>query len=200
MMKVRLLDVQSRGLVTYTPDKKFIALSYVWGGKEQPIVPVQGPVPEKLPLTIEHAILAVQKLDYQYLWVDSVCIDQEDPIDKAQQIDNMDAVYSFASATLILIDSPHADFGIPGASLDGDNRLSRRKQSTACFKLGDPNQPMETLLSYHPLSHDELKRSPWFKRAWTFQEARLSRRCIIFTQHRVLFSCNEIECSEDQYA
>lgn len=45
MMKVRLLDVQSRGLVTYTSDKKFIAFIYVWGGKEQPLVPAQGPVP-----------------------------------------------------------------------------------------------------------------------------------------------------------
>ena len=106
---VRLLDVWERRLVGYTTEKKFLALSYVWGEAKQPTVAKDSGVPPTLPLTIEHAMMIARGLDYRYLWVDSICIDQSDSAEKSEQIAAMDAVYSCASATLITLDSAHAD-------------------------------------------------------------------------------------------
>ena len=204
LKRVRLLDVHRRILSVYTPDKQFVALSYLWGGKEQPIVHAHGPVPQKFPLTIEHAILAVQKLNYQFLWVDSICIDQSDPTDKGAQIGNMDAIYSAASVTLILLDSPHADSGIPRVSPHEDRGFFPSGQPVAYFSSPrqDKRSEMTALTVYgnHPTLCQEQLRSEWSKRAWTFQEALLSQRRIFFSKNQVFFSCAEMNCSEDHHA
>jgi hypothetical protein len=45
-------------------------------------------------------------------------------------------------------------------------------------------------------SADSLRNSHWACRGWTFQEACLARRRLIFTDQQVIFSCYEMCCQE----
>lgn len=196
LSNIRLLDVNTRRLIPYGDDMHFIALSYVWGNVKQEPVGNDGKVPLNLPLTIEHAMIVVRKLGYKYIWVDSVCIDQGDSEDKTDQINHMDVVYSCATATLILLDSPHADFGIPGVSATETMfraDLSREGQLEAF--IGEKEEIR--VVSFQDDLYDELERSLWMKRAWTYQEALLSQRRTIFTRQQIMFSCNTMVCYED---
>jgi hypothetical protein len=72
------------------------ALSYVWGGVEQERFQLGSePKSIRLPQTIEDAITLTVRLQKQYLWVDSICIDQGNNADKIDQIGRM-GVFSVA--------------------------------------------------------------------------------------------------------
>ncbi|KAF2655333.1 HET-domain-containing protein, partial [Lophiostoma macrostomum CBS 122681] len=192
---IRVVDVCARKLVPYTGEMEYVALSYVWGGKEQPTVRKDGPIPSELPLTIEHAMVVVKHLGYRFIWVDSVCIDQGDSGDQAEQIGLMHVIYSCATATLILLDSPHADSGIPGIYIkDGKTRPELPREGQLHVYL-DKKKSIEVVEIPPPLSQ-ALNRSMWSKRAWTYQEAVLSRRRIILTRHQLFWSCSEASFSE----
>jgi len=87
--EVRFIDVKSRQVVKYPgPDSDYIALSYVWGDVTQGVYKL-GDILNPLPRTLEDAISFTKTLSKRYIWVDSLCIDQSDPQDKANQIDRM---------------------------------------------------------------------------------------------------------------
>ncbi|KAH6690803.1 heterokaryon incompatibility, partial [Leptodontidium sp. MPI-SDFR-AT-0119] len=80
----------------------FSALSYRWGD-EAPVsnILLNGcsiPVRENLHQFLQHARDAGW---YMNLWIDAVCINQDDKAEKAQQIGIMGTVYSLASNVLI---------------------------------------------------------------------------------------------------
>jgi hypothetical protein len=57
-------------------------------------------LPEILPRTIRDAIEVTRAIDYRYLWVDSLCIIQDDEQDRDFQIAMMDQIYSNADLTI----------------------------------------------------------------------------------------------------
>jgi hypothetical protein len=186
---ITLIDVHARRLVEYPQtndeDCEYITLSYVWGNSIQHSLQRSDPLPKELPRTIQDALTVVKKLGKKYLWVDSICIDQSSAAEKMSQIAIMDQIYQGAFATLIALSGKSADSGIPGVQ-----RQPKRKPQMYA-KFGEIK-----MASRMPTLEEELDRSIWMERAWTYQEAVLSQRCIIFTEHQVFFSCNEMGCSE----
>jgi hypothetical protein len=185
---IRLIDVNRRMLIQRLQCEEFVALSYVWGRVEQPKISNLGKLPDHLPQTIEDAITMVRSLHQNFLWVDSICIDQSDPQEKGTQIDMMDRIYGSAYATIIAVDSSDANTGLPGVNIETP-RLPQ-----LLVKFGE-----NYLLSQLPKIADCLNAtsSPWATRAWTFQEGLLSRRCILLTRYQAYFSCNTFCRSED---
>jgi hypothetical protein len=47
-----------------------------------------------------------------------------------------------------------------------------------------------------PVLKTIVSESPWATRAWTYQEAILSPRCLYFTTHQIYFECNLFQCRE----
>ena len=79
--KIFLIDVNSRYIISYPSSGcEYLALSYVWGGVLQdiPNAGKPGTALGRLPRTVEDAMLLVKGLGKEYLWVDSVCISQND--------------------------------------------------------------------------------------------------------------------------
>lgn len=83
---VTLIDVYGYHLVETTSDQRYVALSYIWGGKvdftttsqNRTSLKIPGSLSTKvqpLPVTIRDAIELVRKLGMRYLWVDALCID-----------------------------------------------------------------------------------------------------------------------------
>jgi hypothetical protein len=57
-------------------------------------------LPELLPRTIRDALEVTLSIGYRFLWVDSLCIVQDDDEDRDLQIDMMDEIYSNATLTI----------------------------------------------------------------------------------------------------
>jgi hypothetical protein len=108
----RLIDVVERCVVPAPPGATYVALSYVWG--DDPQLENKAPVRERLyspgglhdscsdiSIVIKDAMLLCEQFG-RYLWVDALCIMQDDTEDKAVQIQRMDQIYSQASFTLVV--------------------------------------------------------------------------------------------------
>ncbi|PSN62948.1 hypothetical protein BS50DRAFT_455258, partial [Corynespora cassiicola Philippines] len=89
----------------------YLALSYVWGSaktiqttktnigaleKQNSLIMHAG----SLPRTIRDAMTFVKRLGQRYLWVDSLCIVQDDGVEKHSQIAMMHEIYSAAYVTI----------------------------------------------------------------------------------------------------
>ncbi|ORY17831.1 heterokaryon incompatibility protein-domain-containing protein [Clohesyomyces aquaticus] len=176
LQNLKVIDCHKRRVVSAPKNCQYVALSYVWGQ-----LPLQGSRSislNELPRTIEDSMQVVCKLGFRYLWVDRYCIDQDDASDKHAQIQQMGHIYSSAQLTLVAAAGSDPTYGLPGVSL--------RSQPQSHVRVGG------ITLSYCPLSAAaSLQSSTWATRGWTYQEAYLSKRRLIFTDHRALFVCNE---------
>lgn len=194
MTWIRLIDCGSRSILPAEEDQEYLALSYVWGKEQKPPQmsnPLNGQHTEpssllsgSLPRVIEDAISLTLSLGYRYLWVDRYCIPDGDAAEKHSQISKMDMIYAHATATIVAAAGEGADYGLPGVG-----QTPRKRQPQARMKEG-------VLVSTLPSARGALKSSKWMTRAWTYQEAILSRRLLIFTDHQLYFECRGMHCSE----
>jgi hypothetical protein len=167
-------------------------LSYVWGrdifftATKDNIRSLQVPralTTLPIPKTIRDALLFVEKIGERYLWVDALCIVQDDKQAKYSQIEKMSSIYADASFTIIAAGSSGANSGLPGIS-------TPRRFYQAVYHV---NQGSRISVRRVP----EKQSFVWQSRAWTFQEAFLSRRRIIFDADSVHWECFKAHWFED---
>lgn len=189
---LRLIDCYSLKVKPAPDHAEYSALSYVWGPSnieaypsESTVLPAahECPLPQPLPAVIADAISVTIGLGFHYLWVDRHCINQESN-SKHQQINQMDSIYRNAEVTIIAAAGNGPEYGLPGI-----NARSRCAQQTSTIGDFDIIHTMR-----HP--HHAINSSKWSTRGWTFQEAALSRRRLVFTDDQVYFECNAMNCHE----
>jgi hypothetical protein len=94
---LRLIDVERNCIVDVGEKTSYVALSYVWGNTPEnqtraskstlKSMQVEGSLLEpNLPKTIREAMALVRDLGETYLWVDCLCVLQDDATDLAIQI------------------------------------------------------------------------------------------------------------------
>lgn len=183
---IKLIDCSTRRVIsvsTLDTTPEYVALSYVWGEH----IPKPGDGDGDSNATaqvIEDALSVTKSLGHRYLWVDKYCVDQDDSFQKHEQIMNMDSIYENASLTIIAAAGLDHSRGLPGIS---SNRLKKEI----------PFQHENFSLSWIPPSpHKEILESRWSTRGWTYQEAVLSRRRLVFTDRQVYFECRSMACYE----
>lgn len=184
----RLINVWRRCIEEASLDEHYVALSYVWGCKQNPVwlkatqssirsLEQHGSLdPIRMPQTVEDAIQACRMLGEQYLWVDQFCIIQDDGENKQRQIDRMASIYS--SAKFVIIDGDGSSMG------DGLAGVSRERKVTSQVTIEG--------IRYHGLPEDgKYARldSTWGSRGWTFQETVLAQKKLYFTQSQLFFEC-----------
>ncbi|PVH89205.1 HET-domain-containing protein [Cadophora sp. DSE1049] len=184
----------SQKIIPLPVGAEYLALSYVWGPQLVKSDPPETSKPKKLsevpasvPRTIVDAMAVTRALGHQYLWVDRYCIDQNDPVTKAFQLSLMDRIYEAAQVTLVAASGFDDSAGLPGAGTLPP--ISRDLQPSAW--IGDHRVA--------PVGPDVLttvQQSKWASRAWTFQEAYLSTRCLIFGPKQLQFLC-KITCRHE---
>ena len=173
-----VFDCLDRTLVPMTENTKYLALSYVWG-KITPSVTRRNPGQklQKQSKTIEDTILLVQRLEMRYLWVDRLCISQDQSDDhKLQQIRGMADVFDGAVSVIVAL-GDDAEAGLPGLG-----SVARRGQPSSLTSRG-------LLVSTLPDLVGQLRDSKWSTRAWTYQEVFLAKRCLFFSPEQVYWSC-----------
>lgn len=192
--RFRLIDVSTLMVtpVIQTTLPKYFALSYLWGDSMREYVGQEyGEGPAKTqdiplldldhaPTIIYDAVTLVRRLGERYLWVDSICIVQSDPQDKADNIAKMGDIYHYAYATII---------GAAGNSDVGLTRLHGNEQSDdSCATFWSAGNSVSLLPVREDLENG-LKRTTWNKRGWTYQEGLLSQRHIYFFKDEVICQC-----------
>ncbi|KAI0198847.1 heterokaryon incompatibility protein-domain-containing protein [Astrocystis sublimbata] len=180
---LRISDVASEDCPEY------VALSYVWGDsahqqEKASTSTDKADLPSTLPQVVQDAMQVALKLGYHYLWVDKYCIDHWDKQRKHEQMMHMDSVYQNATLTIVAAAGPDESYGLPG--------ISRRRSSKQVSFEGDNF----TLKSILPLPHHSITSSRWASRGWTYQEAILSRRRLVFTEDQLYFECDSTSCCE----
>ncbi len=189
----KLIDCRTRTLVP-AEDHPYVALSYVWGTIPEVFKFTDGSeqLPTKVPRTIEDAITVTQKLDFRYLWVDRYCInqkpnDEQGKEEKAYQLGKMDLIYMNAIITIIAAAGSNSNYGLPGVG------YQKRKSQylTACTKIGK-----HFFITTADSPTTSLYKTEWNTRGWTFQEALLSRRRLVFTEEQMYFECHGMYCCE----
>ena len=187
-----VLDVQSLNVIDAPIDCRYLALSYVWGAFDMPEIhwlkdggTVKASICfEELPKTIQDAITLVQGLNERFLWIDAICINQDD---LCRQIAQMGRIYSSALLTVVAAAGRDATAGLPGLFEHSRIPLQRTER-------------IHSFLLRTALSNDNntiIDNSYWNNRGWTYQERLLSRRCLIFTTYQVYFQCRTEIRSED---
>ncbi|KAI3332710.1 heterokaryon incompatibility protein-domain-containing protein [Ustulina deusta] len=174
--QIQIIDARHVEFVQY------VALSYCWGSSriadtrtvKANIAERKKPFPiTDLRKTIQHAIDLVRRVGLRFIWVDSVCINQDSNEDWESEAILMAEVYSNAYFTLCFVLAEHADAAL----------IQPRDAWTY------PVEPCSLggqRLSMASLTLDELKQlATYSTRAWTLQEEKLSPRIVYWTPQRI---------------
>ncbi|KAF1991024.1 HET-domain-containing protein, partial [Aulographum hederae CBS 113979] len=173
---MQVLNCDTAEIEPGSKSTKYAALSYVWGKEASQVITKDHSRFSSFPLLMRDAMFAAKKLGLKYLWVDRYCISKSDPLLKHEQIKNMDHIYERAEVTLVaLVDDPFS--GLPGVSTHSRATQPFLKLGRSQI-IGAMHDPKELIWS-----------SKWWRRAWTFQEALLSKRRLYFTHEQVYFEC-----------
>ena len=148
------------------------------------------PLPNGLPRTIEDAIYLTKKLGFDYVWIDALCIVQDDPPEeKNKSLKRMDAIYNCSALTIVAASGRHADVGIPG--------IGPRRTNAPYVESIDRMSISTMSPSYTDLENSHSLT--WNTRGWTFQEKILAKRLLLFTDYQVYFKCAESIWIEEAY-
>jgi hypothetical protein len=156
---------------------RYVCLSHCWGepSKTSPMLQTttktvdsfKTQIPwSSLPKTFRDAIYFIRRLGIEYIWIDSLCIIQNDGEDKAREIGQMASVYSNAFLTIAATSA--------SSSLEG--LFSTTSSSHIAEELPRPVWDPESS-DYGPLyarrgiphTWDPNPDFPLLKRGWVFQ-------------------------------
>lgn len=203
----RLLDIKSGSELSVDSIKliesrgtlgKYCALSYCWGPPEKhPPKTLRSNLKERkteilvtsLPRVFQQAVSLARAIGFDYLWIDSFCIIQDD-VDGAdwnRESHRMGKV--FENASLVIAAAGVKD---PSGSLFDMPRYPHLTFSMKHTDLGiGPTNFPEEYMDVTCRSH--LEGSPMSgslgKRAWAFQEWRLARRILSFMPRGMSWHC-----------
>jgi hypothetical protein len=191
---LRIIDVQAMKLRPARHGLPYIALSYQWGGISmlktskanfEALSSKNGIREDELPRTVRDAIHLCKNTGWKYLWVDAICIIQDDEEDKQYQVSNMHSIYRHADLTIVAAGGSDANAGLNGVT-------TLRKVHQCLEKV----QGLRMVMA-QPVFNLAVEKSRWNTRAWTFQERLLSTRILVFTDGQMFFRCQSGLYSED---
>ncbi|CAK1359297.1 unnamed protein product [Cercospora beticola] len=195
--------------------KRYGALSYCWGRSEslklvrENYVRLSKCLPwSDLAKTHQDAIHVSRELGLEYLWIDALCIIQDEPEQQAAEITNMATIYANAYVTIAASSSAGGESGFLRAreptltvavTLKDGNRFdvfAREVVSHATFDYGWDAMTPEIAQGYQEwLNAETTTRFPLFGRGWAWQERLLSPRILHFTDTEVIWEClDSISC------
>lgn len=194
-----LIDVHRHCIVNARPGDRYVALSYVWGKTESThaekanIMALQkANALQKdsvfLPRTIRDVIALVKVLGETFLWVDRLCIVQDDRVTKQLHLEQMASIYAGSYLTVIVAQGDNAEAGLRGIpGVTGKPRDYHLAAYPAeLVSESDPQRVRQVMEHNSGL----LMQTSWFSRAWTFQEYIFSRRKLIFHNDTVNWECH----------
>ncbi|KAH8691092.1 heterokaryon incompatibility protein-domain-containing protein [Phaeosphaeriaceae sp. PMI808] len=208
-MPKRLIDLGLPGVTLVTPkiidtkgrQEQYVALSYCWGPsghlstKKENIKDMKKSIPiESLPRTIKDAFLVARNMDVRYIWIDALCIIQDDNEEWDIEAKRMGAIYANSYFTI----------AATCAEQSGDGFLRPRTLNRVSIPLRlNSASEIDSNIYFRNQSdflHDHqacVLESPLLKRAWVLQETLLSRRTVHFSSKQIYWECRCAFYAED---
>ena len=192
---VRLVDY-NLSLGPYT------AISYCWGKKPFLITTKNNFQRHKhsirfseLPKTFRDAVEITRSIGVRYIWIDSLCILQDDPEDWEHESKTMGDIYQGSFLTISASSSVDKDGGclfadrqeVPKLSVPFNPKFNELKEE---FFLAKASRSFKELCVSGPLS----------TRAWAVQERYLSHRVLHCTEDQLFWECHSNTVSESGQA
>lgn len=167
----------------------YASLSYCWGGpqpfcltKKTMQTLTQGIEVSILPNTLRDAITALSSLGLEYIWIDALCIKQDDSLDKELEISRMSLYYGHNTVTISAASAAACTEGFLSSSLIDDTFVAGPFRISLATVGGLGSVQLSRYTSPPP--------EPIASRGWTFQESLLSRRLVIYGTREVYWTCN----------
>ncbi|KAJ5640152.1 uncharacterized protein N7484_008014 [Penicillium longicatenatum] len=166
---------------------RYVCLSYCWGGLQPNMTTTSrlnsyraGINTTEIPQTILDAICVTISMGYQYMWVDSFCIVQDSGPDKITELGQMGSIYSGAACTICVMSANSATEGFLQHTYPDDSEdQSIRTWHAGIYEVS--SQEADAILERRcDFSSHNMLESPILERGWTFQEALLSPRLVMF--------------------
>ena len=220
----RVLDISQSsegGVHLYVTDQEiepYAALSHCWGGE----VPMKTTTlnyeaqqnhiaVDALPQNFKDAIEVTRRLGLRYLWIDALCIIQDDLSDWEVESREMSSIYGDAHLVIgadgakgaeegFLSDSPeynsmHADAKSALVAVVDDEQADL--YVSECPEHYDTCSLLNRAISSE--QYQDVDENPLSQRAWTFQEQLLARRMVHFTKEEMVWECKSryrCECTQ----
>jgi hypothetical protein len=138
---------------------------------------------DKLPKTFQDAVTVARELGVRFLWIDSVCIIQDDPEDWYKESRLMENIFSSAYCTIAASSASDSTKGFLG-----------RRPARPCVKVRDLYHPLYVCENIDDF-HRDVEKGELSQRGWVLQERALSRRTIHFTTVQTYWECGRgIHC------
>jgi Heterokaryon incompatibility protein (HET) len=202
-LPTRVLDIGSEGIKLVSgmgAYDLYAAVSHCWGSAETlPARTTKANLAsrhlrineDELSRTFRDAILLARHLSIRYLWIDSLCIIQDNTEDWARESANMASIYEDA---WLVIAATHAEHGGIGCFSSRNDKTTLR---SGIPQLNDPTAGMYIQNRGDHLHFDPMaaynanpdQRYPLLSRAWCFQERLLATRVLHFTRDELIWEC-----------
>lgn len=219
LIPTRLIDVRATATTdcrlvvtdsgTSLTDTRYLALSYCWGTEEQSKAQLttqqatlrqlqSGFTLAEASPVLRDAVEVARALGIQYLWVDAVCIAQDDQLDWEREAAKMALIYRHAWLTVCVLNTDSCV----------EHFLKRPSQYSTpiCFSFrlrsgidGAYWVQWHTTHETDPPSHSHIGadfKCRWMTRGWTLQEFVLSRNTLLFEKYKMHYRNIEWTISE----
>ncbi|QIW98059.1 hypothetical protein AMS68_003577 [Peltaster fructicola] len=195
----RVLDLDSDSVQVVTTHGKpgrYVALSYCWGvGNHFRTLKINmqdhmtNIAIDELPATLRDAIVMTRRLGFRYLWIDALCIIQDDADDWNREAQMMCSVYEQCALCLAVTSA--------ASSFDGFLHPRTRSFVPAAVTIYGVDIPVG--IRAQSLSATQMiGAGPLETRAWTLQERVLPPASLHFASEQILWECCEGFASEVQ--
>lgn len=153
---------------------------------------------EFLPHTFRDAVMVTRSFGIRYLWIDALCIVQDDPEDWAKESAIMGQIYTNSWLTLISLRGKSCNDGLLDrkAAIKAPiyYKSSVKLDLNGIYWLWHPRKdyPYFRRLcgDFAPIAQDKVN-SRWSSRGWTLQEERLSTRRLMFGTENEYYYCDK---------
>jgi hypothetical protein len=139
--------------------------------------------------TFRDAVQVTRAIGLRYLWIDSLCIIQDDQQDWEREAGKMGEVYRNSYVTIVAA----------RAAGDAEGFLSDRTrmqgQGVNCTIDSHGNE-IQGLKARRASAHYEALQEPILKRGWVLQEELLSHRALSFCSTEMTWECRETHLCE----
>jgi hypothetical protein len=181
------------------PNAPYIALSHCWGLKsfirttseniQSHEVDIQY---SKLPRTFQDAIRVTLEMSVAYLWIDSLCIVQDQEDDWAQHAEMMDKIYENALFVAAAVSSSASS--VPFLGPDAPAQRDYFRATKIELPTKDHVQPDDRMSVLWARRHiyelgARIISGPLERRAWAWQERYCATRIISFTEVEAKWQC-----------
>jgi hypothetical protein len=175
---------------------RYAALSHCWGG-HQPLTTTHATLMQRkhcvywddMPRAFQDAITVARRLQIAWIWIDSLCIIQDDKEDWQTESAKMCDYYENAYITIAASSSPNGM--VPFLKeresswwpINFDFQNCDGTVSTVCARRYSRDNDLEAL-------------GPISSRAWVYQENVLSTRVLHYAESELIWECKSEMCSE----